>query len=240
MDTSDQDEMDNDIISSTPIRGGDDCESESPTRRRRMLPTRHGGSDNLYKQKDEDVIGHIKKLRRKLSNEHELNDIDIDIEDNIAKNEDLNRSVEMKDCNLSSEDKKKYHGIVPGSIDIGEMKIIPSGEETKGYSERGSSQVEDHDSHEFNEPLTPGGVDDQLSATESEADRMVTHHVEEDSKEVENMESSDIDDQKRQLKEILGDLAIPFAQQTANKTSGGRSRVGYINLLKFMSDYLCY
>ena len=204
-----EEEMAHNVVASTPIRASKDDETESPTRRRRMLPTRHGGSENLYKQKDEDVIGHIKELRRKLSNEHELNEVNIDRKDDS--NANFNGSIEMKDS-LSSDDENGVDKILLRDVDIGEMEVVDD-EGDGRRKKRGISEMEDADNHDSNGAHTPGAAEDQMSATESEADRVAMHLAEEERKERVSMEVNE--EQKQQLREILDDLATPYAQQNA-------------------------
>ena len=195
------------VAHSTPIRESREEELESPTRRRRLLPTRHGGSQKLYNEKDEDVIGHIKELRRKLSNEHELNEIDIRRDDDNSEQK-FDDSIEMTDQSLLSKDENEVNNIIDKNVDIGEMEIIADGTRHEGVESRKISERENHDDH------TPLTTEDQMSATESEADRIFAHLPDDEpvSAEVHN-------DQKQQLKEMLDELATPYANKDRTSTS---------------------
>lgn len=209
------------IISSTPIREGGEKE-ESPTRRRRMLPTRHGGSDKLYsRQKEEDVIGHMKELRRKLSNEHELNEMNID-RSSIG---GIRGVSDGKGENVETSKRGKLSGVeghvlgrASGDVDIGGMDVITGDVEMKRDEERVFGEAEyPHDSHDHNGAHTPGATEDQMSATESEADRMVNQIVDEESKESATSDVIDVDEQKQRLKDMLDDLATPYSARNEKR-----------------------
>ena len=188
---------------STPIRENTDEEIESPTRRRRLLPTRHGGSQKLYNQKDEDVIGHIKELRRKLSNEHELNEINIRGDDDNSEQK-FDDSLEIKDQSLLLKDENGVGNVICRNADIGEMEIIAN----EGFESQKIGEKEIHDDH------TPLTTEDQMSTTESETDRIFAHLPDDESVSIEVN-----DDQKHQLREVLDELATPYGSKTRNSTS---------------------
>eukprot|EP00795_Rhopilema_esculentum_P012986 gene12986-3753_t len=199
---------DHDVLTSTPIRSENPSE-ESPTRRRRMLPTIHGGNESLYqpRNEDEDVIGHIKALRRKLSNEHVLNgEVDgINRSEGVAQNEDTNDKVDdVKKLELSSS--------TCGAEEENCGNKYRNDENFNIDDESGSVSHEDMESELGNShEQVPGQTEDQMSATESEADRM-SHGVEEEMKEVISL---DMEESKKHLREMLNDLAKPQTQQKA-------------------------
>ena len=198
------------ISSSTPKREGTDEEAESPTRRRRMLPTRHGGSEKLYSQKDEDVIGHMRELRRRLSNEHELNEIDI--KEIVAGSvEKYNDSSDWKNCDVPLENRNGIDEVVSRSAYIGEMEVL-TGDGT-------SEELERMDVREYRDDRTPPSAEDQMSSTESEADGVLARVPVDVIGEQVSMEANN--DQKQQLREMLDELATPYAQKAATSACDG-------------------
>ena len=238
------------IVASTPKHEPD--QSESPSRRRRMLPSRHGGTERINKESNEteDVIGHIKELRRKLSNEHVLDadeqellrssqgeqgsgnrdgrwiiDNKYDTENNNGVQENSDSSKRNRATNISE------NGVVNGTTrhdgvselsntgDSSEVVVSPNNNEmnngkvileeakhrseaqTRGHLDSDLSESQDH---------TPG-TEDQLSATESEADRILSNTAEEELRQVKKADS--VEESKQHLKEMLDDLATPYSQK---------------------------
>jgi len=200
------------MISSTPIREVKDEEFESPTRRRRLLPTRHGGSKTLYNENEEDVIGHIKELRRKLSNEHELNETDRKKLNGTEQNND--DSQEVGNANLVLEDASNADIVVSKRQSVGEAEIIASD------LRNGDHKVYEREDHGEHTPLT---TEDQMSATESEADRIMLHLPDDDAKEQTIFEANG--DQRQQLKEMLDDLATPYAHKNLSSSDENATRI---------------
>ena len=200
------------MISSTPIREVKDEEFESPTRRRRLLPTRHGGSKTLYNENEEDVIGHIKELRRKLSNEHELNETDRKKLNGTEQNND--DSQEVGNANLVLEDASNADIVVSKRQSVGEAEIIASD------LRNGDHKVYEREDHGEHTPLT---TEDQMSATESEADRIMLHLPDDDAKERTIFEANG--DQRQQLKEMLDDLATPYAHKNLSSSDENATRI---------------
>ena len=198
------------MISSTPIREVKDEEFESPTRRRRLLPTRHGGSKTLYNENEEDVIGHIKELRRKLSNEHELNEIDIQKND-LSTTVQNGDSQELCSGNLELEDASN---VINKRQSFGGMEIEASD------LRNGNHKVYEREDHDDHTPLT---TEDQMSATESEADRIMLRLPDDDAKEQAFLDVNA--DQKQQLKEMLDDLATPYVHRNLSSSNGNATRI---------------
>ena len=188
-----------------------------------MLPTIHGGNESLYqpRNEDEDVIGHIKALRRKLSNEHVLNgEVDgINTMEGVVQNEDTNDKV---------DDEKKLELTGGAEAENGGSKYR-NDENFNIDDGSGSVSHEDMESDLGNShEQVPGQTEDQMSATESEADR-ISHGVEEEMKEVISL---DMEESKKNLREMLNDLAKPQAQQktqTGNESNDASSSVRHLS-----------
>ena len=238
------------IVASTPKHEPD--QSESPSRRRRMLPSRHGGTERLNKESNEseDVIGHIKELRRKLSNEHVLdadeqellrsnqgnqssgnrdgrwiNGNKYDTENGNSVQENSESSNRNRTTNLSEigivDGTMRHNGVSelsntgdrsemvasPNNNDINDDKVVleegkhRSEAQARGHLDSDLSESQDH---------TPG-TEDQLSATESEADRILSNTAEEELRQVKKADS--VEESKQHLKEMLDDLATPYSQK---------------------------
>lgn len=240
------------LFASTPKHESD--EIESPSRRRRMLPSRHGGSERLNKESNEteDVIGHIKELRRKLSNEYVLDADEQELlrsgqggqnsghqdgrivngnENDTKRDNSMQENSEPSNKNRATNSSK--HGVVdsagghnvselsktgdrsgmvisPNNNEINNGKVIS--EEGKHISEARTRGQLDSDLSE-SQDHTPG-TEDQLSATESEADRILSNTAEEESRQIKKADS--VEESKQHLKEILDDLATPYSQKNTS------------------------
>ena len=176
------------LITSTPLHKE---LSPGKPKARRMLPTLHGGTErNGRKLSDsDDVIAHVQELRGQRKN----SDHDMKRKNSIdrADDEDLVYS-EAGHVSVNMKAECNTDG--------------PEHDESLLYAETGYRRE------------TLPSTEDQMSATESEADRILSSSNEEEMRE-DSAIQPDAQETKQQLHDILNDLARPYSQKTAGEES---------------------